>query len=106
MARWMALESNFNLGLCSTIIYGKTLQSRQRGDPCFVESGRGKSPKWEVPEKKKWEVPDVGSARKKNVGSARCGKCPKKKCGKCLLWEVTVGSGVHPSFLESKVEYV
>ena len=70
----MALESNFNLGLCSTIIYGKTLQSRQRGDPCFVESGRGKCPKWEVPEKKMWEVPDVGSARKKNVGSVFCGK--------------------------------
>ena len=44
----MALECNFYLGLRSTIIYGRTLQSRQRGDPFFVESDRGKCPKWEV----------------------------------------------------------
>ena len=42
MVRWIALESNFNLDLRPTIIYGRTLQSRQRGDPFFVESGRGK----------------------------------------------------------------
>ena len=41
--------------------------------------------------KKKWEVPEVGSVRKIKVGSVR-----KIKSGKCLLWEVTVGSGVHP----------
>ena len=75
MVRWIALESNFNLDLRPTIIYGRTLQSRQRGDTFFVESGRGKWLLWKVTEKS--------------------GKCLKNKSGKYLLWEVTVGRGVH-----------
>ena len=61
----MVLESNFNLGLRSAIIYGQTLQSRQRGDAFLVGSGRGKWP---------WEV-------------AR-GKWSEKKSGKWPSWEV------------------
>jgi len=60
-----------------------------------VERGRGKCPKWEVPEKKKWEVHEVGSARKKKGEVTEVGRA-RKKNGKRLLWEVTVGMGVHP----------
>jgi hypothetical protein len=64
----MALEIDFSLGSRSTIICGRTLQSRQRGDPFFVESGRGKWLLWKVTEKSgkypKWEVSE------KKVGSA------------------------------------